>query len=148
MTTLDAERLVDGGKDAIGCVRRPGDVRVGEDGQQLRRRATKDAWCVNVPHSAREGSRHRLEHLLRRPDTVCLDQQNSEVALVSVGSGELVLEHRPDEAIVEESGGAVHDVERFSLWVVGLDAARRAENRTVRQRRSTSQAGLGFGPAA
>jgi hypothetical protein len=148
MTTLYAERLVDGGKDAIGGVRRPGHVRVGEDGEQLRRRATEDAWCVNVPHGAREGSRHCLEHLLRLPDTICLDQQNSEVALVSVSSGELVLEHRTDEAIVEQSGGAIDDVKRFSLWVVGLDAARRAENRTMRQRRSTSQAGLGFGPAA
>ena len=30
MTTLDAQRLVDGGKDAICSVRRPGDVGVGE----------------------------------------------------------------------------------------------------------------------
>jgi hypothetical protein len=148
MTTLDAQRLVDGGKDAICSVRRPGDVGVGEDGEQLGRRPTQDSWCIDIAHGACEGGRHRLKHLLRLPDTICLDQQNSEIALVSVGSGELVLEHRPDEPIVEEPGGTVDDVERFSLWVVGLDAARRAENRTMRQRRSASQAGLGFGPAA
>jgi hypothetical protein len=148
MTTLYAQSFVDRGKDAIRGVSRSGHIRVGEDGQQLRGRATQDAGCVNVPHGAREGSRHSLEHLLRLPDTIRFNQQNTEVALVSVSSGELVLEHRADETIVEQPGGAVDDVKRFSLRVVGLDAARRAENRTMRQRRSTSQAGLGFGPAA
>jgi hypothetical protein len=148
MTTLDAERLVDGGEDAIGSVRRPGDVSVGEDGKQLGGRPTQDPWCVHVPHGACEGGRHRLENLFRRPDTIGLDQQNSEVALVAVRSGELVLQHGPDEAIVEEPRRAVDDVERLSLRIVGLDAARRAENRAMRQRRSTSQAGLGFRPPA
>jgi hypothetical protein len=123
MTTLDAQRLIDGREDAIGGVRRPGDIRVGEDGKQLGRRAPEDSWRVDIAHGAGESRSHRLECLFGRTDAISLDQEHSEVALVAVGPRELVLEHGPDESIVEETGGAVDDVERFSLRVVSLHAA-------------------------
>jgi hypothetical protein len=123
MTALDAQRLVDGGQDSVGGVSSSSDVCVGEDRQQLGRRATQDSGGVNVAHRSGKGRCHRLERFFRRTTAVGLDQQDSEVALISVGSSELILQHGPDEAIVEEAGGAVDNMERFGLGVVGLDAA-------------------------
>jgi len=104
-------------------VRSPGDVRVGEDCQQLWRRPAQHSWCVDIAHGPRESRSHRLECLLGWTDAIGLDQKHSEVALVPVGPGKLIFEHGPYEAIVEESGCAVNDVKGFSLRVVGLDAA-------------------------
>ena len=104
-------------------MRSPGDVRVGEDCQQLWRRPAQHSWCVDIAHGPRESRSHRLECLLGWTDAIGLDQKHSEVALVPVGPGKLIFEHGPYEAIVEESGCAVNDVKGFSLRVVGLDAA-------------------------
>ena len=123
MATLDAERFVDGGQDAIGSVRGSGDVRVGQDCEQLGRRATQDPRRVDVAHRTRKGRRHRLQGFLGWTGAIGLDQKHAEVALVPVSARQLVLEHGPYEAIVEQAGGAIDDVERFGLWVIGLDAA-------------------------
>jgi hypothetical protein len=122
MTTLKLQRLIDGGEDAIGRMSCSGDVGVGQDCQQLRGRATQDTGSIDVTHSACEGRRHRLEGFIGRPGTIGFDQQNAEVALVSVRARQLILEHWPNEAIVEQARGSVDDVEWFRLRVIGLDA--------------------------
>jgi hypothetical protein len=45
-----------------------------------------------------------------------------------VGASELVLEDRPNEAIVEKARRPIDDVEWLGLRVVGSDPTRRAEN--------------------
>jgi hypothetical protein len=123
MTTLQLQRLVDGGQDAIGGMGRSGDVGVGQDGQQLRGRATQDARRIDVTHSACKGRGHRLEGFIGWAGAIGFDQQNAEVALVSMCARQLILEHWPNEAVVEQARGAVDDMEWFSLWVIGLDTA-------------------------
>src|ERR1700686_2901094 len=61
---------------------------------------------------------------------------------------QLIFEHRSDEAIVEKSSGAIDDVKRLRLGIVGLDAAGRAEHSAVGQGRSARLAGLPLRPAA
>jgi hypothetical protein len=117
------EGLVDGGEDPVGGMGRACDVRVGQYGQELRRGAAEDSRRVDVAHCARERGRHRLQRLIGGANSVGLDEQDAEVALIPVGASELVLEHGAHEAIVEETGGAVDDVKRLGLWVVDLDAA-------------------------
>jgi len=71
--------------------------------------------------------------LLGGAGAIGLDQQDAEVSLVAVRPGKLVFEHRTHETIVEESGGAVDDVQRLRLRVIGFDAAGRTEHSTVGQ---------------
>jgi hypothetical protein len=99
------------------------DVSVGQDGQQLRGCATKNSGRIDIAHGTGECGCHRLEGFLGRARAVGLDQQHSEVALVSVCARQLVLEYGANKAIVEQPGGAIDDMERFGLWVIGLDAA-------------------------
>src|SRR5258708_17612453 len=61
---------------------------------------------------------------------------------------ELILEHRAHEAIVEKSRGAIDDVKRLGLRIVGLDAAGRTEHSAGGQGRSARLAGLPLRPAA
>jgi hypothetical protein len=65
-----------------------------------------------------------------------------------VSASELVFEDGTHEAVVEESRGAVDDVKRFGLGIVGSHAARWTEDRTVWKRRPARLTGLSFGPAA
>jgi hypothetical protein len=133
MAALQLQGLVDGGQHAVGGVCGPGDISVRQDGKELWRRAAENSWCVHIAHSAGERCGHRLEGFVGRTTAIGLDQKDAQVALVAVSPRQLVFEHRPDEAIVEESCRPVNDVERLRLWVVGPDPARRAEDCSVRQ---------------
>ena len=104
-------------------MRGAGDVRVGEDGEELRRCSSEDAGSVDITHRAGEGGGHRLQRFVRRHRPVRLDEQHSEVALVPVRAGELVFEHGAHEPIVEQSSGAVDDVKGLGLRVVCPDSA-------------------------
>jgi hypothetical protein len=121
--------FVDSGKDAIGGVRRTGDVGVGEDRQQLGWRAAEDSRSVNVPNGARQSCSHGLQGFVRCADAIGLDEEDAKVALVSMRARELILEHRSHEAIVEETGRAVDDVKRLGLRVIDPDSTRGTEDR-------------------
>jgi hypothetical protein len=129
-------------------VRGPRDVGVGQDGEELRRRAPKNSRRVHVPHSARQCGGHRLEGFVRWTAAVGLDQENAQVPLVAVSARQLVLEDGTHEAFVEESRRPIDDVERLGLGVVGPHSARRAEDRPMGQGRPASQACLSFRPPA
>jgi len=58
-----------------------------------------------------------------------LDQDYAERAAVSMRARQLVLQHGPDEAVVEEPGGSIDDVERLRLRLVDAHTAARAEHR-------------------
>jgi hypothetical protein len=133
MAALQLQGFVDSGQHAVGGVRGPGDIGVGQDGKELRRRPAENSRRVDVAHGACKRRGHRLEGFVSRTAAVGLDQKDAKVPLVPMSPRELVFEHRPNEAIVEESSRPVDDVQRFGLWVVGPDAARRTEDRTVRQ---------------
>jgi hypothetical protein len=124
-----------------------GDVGVGQDGKELRRRASEYSRRVDVPHRARKRGRHRFEGLISSADSVGFDQQHAEVPLVTVSPGQLVLENRAHEAIVEEPGGAVDDMQGLGLWVISLDSACRAEDRAGRKWRAASLACQSVRPA-
>jgi hypothetical protein len=134
MAALQLEGLVDCGQDTVGGVRGPGDIGVGKDGKELRRRAAENSWRVDVAHGAGQGCGHSLERFVSRTAPVGLNQKDAKVSLIPMSPRELVFEHGADEAIVEEPSRPVDDVEWLGLWVVGPDPARRAEDRTVRQR--------------
>lgn len=134
MAALQLQGFVDGRQHAVGGVRGPGDIRVGQDGKELRGRAAENTRSVHITNGAGKRRGHRLEGFIGRAAAVGLDEKDAQVPLVPVSPRELVFEHRTDEAIVEESGRPVDDVKRLSLWVVGPDPARWAEDRTVRQR--------------
>src|SRR5207253_7570025 len=123
------------------------DVGVGKDGEELGRGAPEDARRVDVPDCARERGGHRLQGFVGGADSIGFDQQHAEVALVSMSPGELVLEDRAYEAIVEEPGGAVDDVQRLSVWVISFDSACGAEDRAGRKRRAASLACQSVRPA-
>src|SRR5438309_199162 len=110
-------------------MRRTGDVGVGQDREELRRRTPEDSWCIDVADGAGEGGGHRLQRLVSSADSVGLDEEDAEVALVAVCARELILEHGPDETIVEEAGRAVDDVKGLGLRVVDLDATGGTEDR-------------------
>jgi hypothetical protein len=65
-----------------------------------------------------------------------------------MGTRELVLEDRPYETIVEKPRRPIDDVQRFGVRVIGSDSTRWAEDSTVGQGGSASQACLSFRPAA
>ena len=64
MPALQLQGFVHCGKNSIGRVRGSRDVGVGEDGQELRRRAAQDSWGIDVTHGARQRSGHRLERIV------------------------------------------------------------------------------------
>jgi hypothetical protein len=148
MATLQLESFIDSGKDAVGGVGGSRHVGVGQDGQELWRRAAQDPRGVNIAHRASQRSGHRFEGFVRWAAAVGLDQKHTKVSLVAVSPRQLVFEHGPHETIIEEPRRPIHDVERLGLWVVGPDSARWAEDRTVGQGRPASQASLSFRPAA
>src|SRR4029077_1233674 len=123
------ERLVDGRQHAVRCVRRACDVGVRKDGEELRRRAPKDSWSVDIADGAGERRGHRLQRFVCSADSVGFDEENAKVALVSVRTRELVLEDGAHESIVEEAGRAVDDVKWLGLRVVDLDATGGTEDR-------------------
>jgi hypothetical protein len=133
MAALQLQGFVDRGQHSVGGVRGPCYIGVGQDRKELRRRASEDSWRIDIAHGAGEGRCHRLQGLVSGTAGIGFYQKDAEVPLIAMSPRELVFEHRPDEAIVEESGRPVDYVERFGLWVVGPDPARRAEDRTVRQ---------------
>jgi hypothetical protein len=148
VTTLKFQRLVDCGQDAVGCMRGPSDIRVGQDGKKLWRRAAQDSWRVHISYCARERCGHRLQGVLRLTAGVGLDKKHAEISLIPVGARELVLEHGPYKAIVEEAGRPIDDVQGLSLGIISPHATRRAEDCAVGQGRPASQACLSFRPAA
>lgn len=125
-----------------------GDVGVGQDRQELRRGAPQDSGRVDVADGSGERRGHRLEGLVDGERAVGFDQQHAEVALVAVSPRELILQDRPHEAIVEESGGPVDDVQRLCLGIVRTHAARRAEDGAVGKWRTARLTGLSLGPPA
>lgn len=133
MAALQLQGFVDGGQHSVGGVRGPGDVSVGQDGQELRRRAAENTRRVHVANGAGKRGGHRLKGFVSRTAAVGLDQKNSKVSLVPMSPRKLVFEHGPNETIIEESCRPVDDMERLRLWVVCPDPARRAEHSTVRQ---------------
>src|SRR4029077_21099411 len=86
--------------------------------------------------------------LIGRTGAVGLDEKNSKVALIAVRPRELVLEDGAHEAVVEQPGRAIDDVERFRLRIIDLDPARRTEDCALWQGGPASQARLGFRPPA
>jgi hypothetical protein len=133
MAALQLQSFVDRGQHAVGGVRCPCDVGVGQDGKELRRRAPEDSWGVDIAHGAGKGRCHRLQGLVSGTAAIGFDQKDAKVPLIAVSPRELVFEHGPDEAIVEESSRPVDYVERLRLRVVSPDPARRAEDSAVRQ---------------
>src|SRR6266851_5433773 len=129
MAARRLQGFVDSGKDAIGGVRRAGDVGVGEYRQQLGRRASEDSRSVDVANRARQGGSHGLQGFVRCPDAIGLDEEDAKVALVSMSACKLILEHRSHEAIVEEAGRAVDDVKGLGLWVIDPDSTRGTRDR-------------------
>src|SRR5207249_3837294 len=77
----------------------------------------------------------------RRTNIRSFDQKHTEVALISMRARQLVLEHRAHEPLVEETRGAINDVQRFGLRVVGSDSTRGTEDRAARKWRAASLAG-------
>jgi len=148
MTARWLESFVDRGQDPSGGMSGSGDVRVGKNGEQLGRDATKDPWSVDVANCARQCGCHGLESFVCRTHLVGFDQQDAEVALVAVGACQLVLEHWPDEAIVEEARGPIDDVEGLRVGIICSYPARRAKDGCMRQQRAASLTGLSLGPAA
>jgi hypothetical protein len=130
---LQLQGFVDSGQHAVGGVRGPRDIGVGQDGKELRRRAAENSWRVDIAYGARKRRGHRFQGFVSRTAAAGFDQEDAKVSLVPMSPRQLVFEHRPDEAFIEESSRSVHDVERLGLWVVGPDPARRAEDRAVRQ---------------
>ncbi len=128
------QRFVDSGKNAIGGVRRPGDVGVGQYRQQLGRGAAQDSWSVDVAHRARKGCSHCLQGFVCCADAIGFDEEDAKVALVSMRARELVLEHRSNETIVEEAGRAVDDVKGLGLRIIDPDSTRGTEDRARGQR--------------
>jgi hypothetical protein len=133
MAALQLQSFVDRGQHAVGGVRCPCDVGVGQDGKELRRRAPEDSWGVDIAHGAGKGRCHRLQGLVSGTTAIGFDQKDAKVPLIAVSPRELVFEDGPDEAIVEESSRPVDYVERLRLRVVSPDPARRAEDSAVRQ---------------
>jgi len=115
-------------------VRGARDIGVREDGKELGRGAPEHPGRVDVAHRAGERRGHRLERVVGRNRAVDLDEEHAEVALIAVRACELVFEDGAHEAIVEEAGGAVDDVQRLGLWVVRSDSARGAKDGFVRER--------------
>jgi hypothetical protein len=148
VAALQLQSFVDRGQHAVGGVCGPGDIRVGQDGEQLWWRAAQDSGRVDVAYCAGQSCGHGLERFLRWTRPIGLDQENAEVSLVAVGPSQLVFENGPNETIVEESRRPINDMERLRLGVVDLDSTPRAENRPVWQGRPASQACLSFRPAA
>src|ERR1700730_13118475 len=72
-----------------------------------------------------------------------LDEDDAQGPAVPVGAGQLVLQHRADEAIVEQAGGPIHDVERLCLRLAEPDTTVAAEVGPSRQDRATGATALG-----
>ncbi|OLB84479.1 MAG: hypothetical protein AUI15_34580 [Actinobacteria bacterium 13_2_20CM_2_66_6] len=91
-------------------MRSAGDVGVREDRQQLRGSTADHAGGIDVADGAGEGGGHCLESFVDSTRLGDLDEQDAKVALIAVRTGQLVLEHGSDEALVEEPRGAVDDM--------------------------------------
>ena len=61
MAALQLQGLVDRGQHTVGGVRGSGDVCVGKDGKELRRRAAENSRRIDVSHGAGQGRGHRFE---------------------------------------------------------------------------------------
>ena len=148
MPPVQLQRFVDRGQHPVGGVGCTRDVSVRQDREKLRRGPAQDAWRVDVSDGAGQRRGHHLQRLFRRAGPVRLDQEDAEVALITVRPRQLILENRTDKTIVEEPGCPVHYVERFGLGIVGAHPARWAEHSAVGQRGPASQARLCFRPPA
>jgi hypothetical protein len=121
MAALELQRFVDRRQDAVCSMGRPGDISVRQDGKELRRGATQNSRRIYVAHGARQRGGHGLEGFVRRSAAIGLDQQDAKVALVSVGPGQLVLQHWTHEPLVEQACRPVDDVKGLRLRVVRPD---------------------------
>jgi hypothetical protein len=113
---------------------RAGNVRIGKDGEELRRGSAEDSGSVDVAHGAGERGRHRLQRFFRGSRAIGFDQQNTEVALIAMRTSQLVFEDGPHKTVVEEARRAIDYVQRLRLRIVDLDSAGRTEDSAVWQR--------------